>query len=241
MACTRRRSTIDGQRASERDEHRPAPDLRRPAGDDRSRRTSSARRWICTADRCAWRSSSASGTNASSPTSKPSRSRFPRMFAARRGCSIDYRSDLHEPLRTFTFKLTVPNDPEGATVVSGRGRLMPWNTPAIDAAAGAAFVERVRAAALKCSRAATGKHTLVVFAAADGQLTVTIGGKSISQPLAGLIADASLQHPDPATGGLRPAARQHRPHVHLRPHGLRARAHRQLPHVRLRGRAAPRA
>ena len=85
--------------ASERDEHRPAPDLRRPAGDDRSRRTSSARRWISTAARCAWRSSSACGTSASSRTSRRSRSRLPRMFAARRGCSIDYLSDLHEPLR----------------------------------------------------------------------------------------------------------------------------------------------
>ena len=35
--------------------------------------------------------------------------------------------------------------------------------------------------------------------------------------------------------GIRPAARQYRPHVHLRPHGLRFRAHRQLPHFHVRG------
>ena len=38
---------------------------------------------------------------------------------------------------------------------------------------------------------------------------------------------------------VRARSRQHRPDVHLRPHGLRARPHRQLPHVHLRGRPAP--
>jgi hypothetical protein len=82
----------------------------------------------------------------------------------------------------FTFKLTVPNDPEGATVVA----VMATHAVGyanIDAAAGAAFVETVRSAAARALDAASGTHTLVVFGAANGQLTVTFGGTSVSQPL----------------------------------------------------------
>jgi hypothetical protein len=69
----------------------------------------------------------------------------------------------------FTFKLTVPNDPEGATVVGVvAGHAVEYAN--IGAAAGSAFVERVRT-------------TAVVFGAADGQLTVTIGAKSVSHSL----------------------------------------------------------
>jgi hypothetical protein len=53
----------------------------------------------------------------------------------------------------------------------------------LDAGAGAAFVERVRQAARQAFRSATGHNCLAVFAAADGHLTVTIGGESASQPL----------------------------------------------------------
>ena len=61
---------------------------------------------------------------------------------------------------------------------------MPSNTPDIDGAAGTAFVERVRAAAAKALTAVTARSgCLAVFTAADGQLTVTIGGESVSQPL----------------------------------------------------------
>ena len=62
----------------------------------------------------------------------------------------------------------------------------------IDAAAGAAFVERVRAAAAGVLTSAPGHHSLVVFAAADGQLTVTIGAKSVVPAFTGLMPDASL-------------------------------------------------
>ena len=83
---------------------------------------------------------------------------------------------------SFTFKLTVPNDPEGATVLAVVvTHAVEYAT--IDASAGTAFVERVRAAAVRALKGATGNASLAVVAAADGQLTVTIGGESISEPL----------------------------------------------------------
>ena len=44
-------------------------------------------------------------------------------------------------------------------------------------------VERVREVARQALKSTTGHHCLAVFAAADGQLTVTMGGASASQPL----------------------------------------------------------
>jgi hypothetical protein len=84
----------------------------------------------------------------------------------------------------FTFKLSVPNDPEGATIAA----VMATHAVAyagINGAAGAAFVERIRASVLEAVKTAppSAKPTPVVFTGASGQLTVTIGGKSISQPL----------------------------------------------------------
>ena len=83
---------------------------------------------------------------------------------------------------SFTFELTVPNDPEGVTVVTAvTAHAVEYAN--LDAGAGAAFVERVRQAARQAFRSATGHNCLAVFAAADGHLTVTIGGESASQPL----------------------------------------------------------
>jgi hypothetical protein len=44
-------------------------------------------------------------------------------------------------------------------------------------------VERARAAALHAFKNSTGAHCLMVFAAADGQLTMTIGDQTVSHPL----------------------------------------------------------
>ena len=86
----------------------------------------------------------------------------------------------------FTFKLTVPTDPEGASVVAVVATHAVEYTN-IDKAAGTPFVEQVRAmaaTALKNATASKGTpHCLVVFAAANGQLTVTIGTESVSHPL----------------------------------------------------------
>jgi hypothetical protein len=82
----------------------------------------------------------------------------------------------------FTFKLTVPNDPEGATVVAVvAGHAVEYAN--IDAAAGPALVERVRTTAAEVLTSAPGYHSLVVFTAGDGKLTVTIGPTSVSHPL----------------------------------------------------------
>ena len=82
----------------------------------------------------------------------------------------------------FTFKLTVPNDPEGASVVAVVAAHA-VDYAGLDKAAGAAFVEKVKAFALASLKGATGTHCLAVFAAANGQLTVTIGTESVSHPL----------------------------------------------------------
>ena len=85
--------------------------------------------------------------------------------------------------QAFSFKLTVPADPEGATVVAVvANHAVEYSK--IDAAKGAAFVERARTAAAQALTQAGGKHCLAVIAAADGQLSVTIGGQTVSEPLA---------------------------------------------------------
>ena len=78
--------------------------------------------------------------------------------------------------------LTVPNDPEGASIVA----IMAAHAveyAAIEASAGAAFVERVRAAALPVLKGSNALGCAVEFSAENGQLTVTLGGQSLSQPL----------------------------------------------------------
>ena len=87
--------------------------------------------------------------------------------------------------KDFIFKLTVPADADadGASVVAVvAGHAVEY--AGIEGAAGAAFVERVRAAAAKALAAPTARTGCqAVVAAADGRLTVTIGGESVSQPL----------------------------------------------------------
>jgi len=83
---------------------------------------------------------------------------------------------------SFTFKLTVPNHPEGISVLAAvAAHAVEYAN--IEAGAGAAFLERVRAAASKAMTPSTGTSCLVVVDAANGQLTVTIGNQSASQPL----------------------------------------------------------
>ena len=84
--------------------------------------------------------------------------------------------------QAFSFKLTVPNDPDGATVVAAVAAHA-VEYAGLDPAAGAAFVERVRATAAQALQKASGHNCLAVIAAKDGQLTVTMGGQAVSQPL----------------------------------------------------------
>ena len=82
---------------------------------------------------------------------------------------------------SFTFKLTVPNDPEGVAVV-GVVAAHTVEYAQLDPAAGASFIERVRDVAVQVLTTANAP-AVVVFAADAGQLTVTIAGQSVSQPL----------------------------------------------------------
>jgi hypothetical protein len=86
----------------------------------------------------------------------------------------------------FTFKLTVPTDPEGASVVAVVAAHA-VEYAKIDKAAGTPFIDKVRGLAASSLAGAkngkSGSHCLVVFAAANGQLTVTIGTDSVSHPL----------------------------------------------------------
>jgi hypothetical protein len=82
---------------------------------------------------------------------------------------------------SFTFKLTVPNGPEGVAVV-GVVATHTVEYTNLDAAVGVAFVKRVRDVAALVLEAAN-VPAVAVFAAANGQLTITIGGQSVSQPL----------------------------------------------------------
>ena len=85
--------------------------------------------------------------------------------------------------KDFIFKLTVPADADGATVVAVVAAHA-VEYAGIEGVAGPAFVEQVRVAASKALTAAAGRTGCqAVVAAADGQLTVTIGGESVSQPL----------------------------------------------------------
>jgi hypothetical protein len=83
---------------------------------------------------------------------------------------------------SFTFKLSVPNDPRMVTMVGEMARHAA-DYANLQGAAAASFSDRARAAAGKVLKGDSNKTTLVVFAAANGALTVTIGGESISQPL----------------------------------------------------------
>ena len=83
---------------------------------------------------------------------------------------------------SFTFRLTVPNDPNLAAVVADIARHAAEYAE-LKGAAVDGFVERARGAAAKALKAASGPSCLAVFAAADGQLNITIGSETISQAL----------------------------------------------------------
>ena len=84
--------------------------------------------------------------------------------------------------QAFSFKVTVPPDPDSAGVVAVVAAHAAEYAK-VDAAKGAAFVERVRAAVAQAMTSADGKHCAVVFTGADGQLTMTIGGHTVTEPL----------------------------------------------------------
>ncbi len=82
---------------------------------------------------------------------------------------------------SFTFKLSVPNDPE-STVIIGEMARHAAEYARLDAGVAQSFADQARAAARKALTAA-GQTTMAVFAAAEGTLTMTMGGESVSQSL----------------------------------------------------------
>jgi hypothetical protein len=83
---------------------------------------------------------------------------------------------------SFTFKLSVPNDPKMAAIVGDMARHAA-DYANLDEAKAAAFYERALAAAATALNGDSSKTTLLVFSAADGTLKLTIGSQSITQPL----------------------------------------------------------
>jgi hypothetical protein len=82
---------------------------------------------------------------------------------------------------SFTFKLSVPNDPDSVTIIGEVARHAAGYAN-IEAGAADSFAGRAKAAASKAMKTG-GATTMVVFAAADGALTATIGGESVSESL----------------------------------------------------------
>jgi VCBS repeat-containing protein len=82
----------------------------------------------------------------------------------------------------FTFKVSVPNDPRQATVI-GELAKHAAEYAKLDAGAAATFGQRVEALAVKALKAGSGNATTAVVTAADGTLTVTVGGESASHSL----------------------------------------------------------
>ena len=82
---------------------------------------------------------------------------------------------------SFSFKLTVPNDPDSVTII-GEVAQHAAAYANLEATVADGFAARATAAATKAMQAG-GATTLVVFAGTDGTLTATIGDESVSHPL----------------------------------------------------------
>ena len=82
----------------------------------------------------------------------------------------------------FSFKLSVPRDPALADVVSDLVQHA-VGYAGMPEEAGAAFVKKVKAATTAELGAGATPHCQVVIAAAGGELRVTLGSQTLSQPI----------------------------------------------------------
>lgn len=82
----------------------------------------------------------------------------------------------------FTFKCSVPRDPALADVVSDLVQHA-VGYAGMNEAAGASLVSKVKAATTAELRPGATPHCAVVIAAAGGELRVTLGSQTISQPI----------------------------------------------------------
>ncbi len=83
---------------------------------------------------------------------------------------------------SFTFKLTVPTDPELAALIAEMARHATGYAN-LNGEPADRFVERARAAAARSLQASSGPSCQAVFTAADGTLSMTLGSETVSQPL----------------------------------------------------------
>ena len=82
----------------------------------------------------------------------------------------------------FTFKVSVPNDARLVTVI-GELAKHAAEYAKLDAGAASSFTQRAQALATNAMTAGAATAITAVIAAANGTLTVTVGGESASQPL----------------------------------------------------------
>ncbi|MGH9219385.1 MAG: hypothetical protein ACRD1W_08780 [Vicinamibacterales bacterium] len=82
----------------------------------------------------------------------------------------------------FSFKLSVPNDPQMASIVGDMARHAAEYAKLEDGAT-KSFCDRALAAAGKMLEGDDTKTMLAVFTAADGALTLTLGAETISELL----------------------------------------------------------
>ena len=83
---------------------------------------------------------------------------------------------------SFTFTLSVPNDPELASMVMQVARHAAVYANLGDGAADG-FIDRTRSALATALAGAAGGSTSVVIAAADGTLSARIGSHTVTAPL----------------------------------------------------------
>lgn len=83
---------------------------------------------------------------------------------------------------SFTFKLSVPNEPGQASLVAQMARHAA-EYAGLEAGTAAGFVDQATAAATAALTGAQGPAVQAVFTAADGVLTLSLGGARVSQPL----------------------------------------------------------
>jgi hypothetical protein len=82
----------------------------------------------------------------------------------------------------FSFKLSVPNDPQMASIVGDMARHAAEYAK-LENGAAKSFCDRALAAAGEILKRDDTKTMLAVFTAADGALTLTLGTETISELL----------------------------------------------------------
>ena len=83
---------------------------------------------------------------------------------------------------SFSFTLSLPNDPELVVVVADLARHAAEYAQLVDGAADG-FIERAQSAAVTALRGNGDTSTLIVFTASEGTLSARVGDETVSAPL----------------------------------------------------------